>query len=363
MREWRAKKRRWMDSPVPLAKTTLILGAGSSVDFNLPTGANLGLTIAKMLRFQFQQGSCTSGDRGLVEFINVACNQASIARDTINDFYTAAMQLSAAQSYSMSIDDLLHKFGESRESVRLGKAAILLAIADAERGSKLKHISHHDESERSKALDALSDTWIHNLFVHLQSSLPKRDVLSIFDNINIINFNYDRCVEQYLFAAVQRAFAINELDASKVMETLKIVHPYGRLPKLPWESQHHGIPFGQRPNASYILNNIDNISTFTEQIDDENLTKFVANAISQSDIIAFMGFAFHHQNMKLLSKAGNSKFKKVYATALFTSPEDREVFCARIQPAIYPDSFMPPNLIEVDCGGFVRRLGQTLTTH
>lgn len=52
----------------------------------------------------------------------------------------------------------------------------------------------------------------------------------IFRNISFIFFNYDRCIEFYLWIALQDYFNITSQEAAKLVQTkLKIIHPYGSL--------------------------------------------------------------------------------------------------------------------------------------
>jgi len=60
------------------------------------------------------------------------------------------------------------------------------------------------------------------------------DLASMFDNISIICFNYDRCIEHYLYSALVAHYGITKPAAAKIMGKLRIHHPYGVI------SRSHG---------------------------------------------------------------------------------------------------------------------------
>jgi hypothetical protein len=63
-------------------------------------------------------------------------------------------------------------------------------------------------------------------------------------------FNYDRCIEQYLFHALQDYYGVSPHEASAMMASLKIFRPYGKIGDLPWQSQEGAVPFGKSPTLN-----------------------------------------------------------------------------------------------------------------
>jgi hypothetical protein len=146
-------------------------------------------------------------------------------------------------------------------------------------------------------------------------SLTRESVDAAFENVTIINFNYDRTVEHYLLSALQQKAALTSDKARTVVENLKIIRPYGSLGPLKLEQQAKGTAFGGdewEPNND-LFAIASNIRTYTEQVDD-GIQEAIHSAISSAKVVVFMGFGFHQQNMKLLTTA-NSSIDFVFATA------------------------------------------------
>ena len=73
--------------------------------------------------------------------------------------------------------------------------------------------------------------------------------IDIFKHLTIVNFNYDRCVEHFLFHAMQAWSLKDEREIAELMKGLNIYHPYGSVGDLPWQSGD-GIEFGGEVDVS-----------------------------------------------------------------------------------------------------------------
>lgn len=76
--------------------------------------------------------------------------------------------------------------------------------------------------------------WLSELFIQIQEDVQFENIDSIFQNITIISFNYDRCIEHYLFNVLRSFADISAADSSEIMKKLEIFHPYGRVGR--WKS-------------------------------------------------------------------------------------------------------------------------------
>ncbi|MEA2896590.1 MAG: hypothetical protein QOJ84_2205 [Bradyrhizobium sp.] len=57
----------------------------------------------------------------------------------------------------------------------------------------------------------------------LTEGIKKNENLErIFDNVAFVNFNYDRCLEQFLWLALQQLYLINEECAAELVSGLTI---------------------------------------------------------------------------------------------------------------------------------------------
>ncbi len=74
-----------------MKKMVLILGAGASVEADLPTGAGLKSQISSMLNFKFSGHKMVSGDPDLHEALGIyAKNEGVSAREGLNNAPTSA---------------------------------------------------------------------------------------------------------------------------------------------------------------------------------------------------------------------------------------------------------------------------------
>jgi hypothetical protein len=81
-----------------------------------------------------------------------------------------------------------------------GKATIVKAVLEAETKSKL----YIDRNKGQKFYaDQVRGTWFVKFMYALGRSLPKEDVREIFNNVSFVIFNYDRCIEHFLWHALQ----------------------------------------------------------------------------------------------------------------------------------------------------------------
>jgi hypothetical protein len=92
----------------------------------------------------------------------------------------------------------------------------------------------------------------------------KRDC-RVFLNVTIINCNYDRLIEQYIYSELRTRLDVSPHDAAQTVARLKMIRPYGSVSPLP--SFGGQISFGQ--NLPDEIDNLPRLSfgiiTFTEQ--------------------------------------------------------------------------------------------------
>ncbi len=146
----------------------------------------------------------------------------------------------------------------------------------------------------------------------------------------MVVFNYDRCIEHYLFHAFQTYYGIRPQDAASLVAELAIYHPYGTVGQLPWQCVPGNavIQFGADPGPQQLLNLSRQIKTFTEGTD-PNSSEIVAirKVMRDATKLVFLGFAFHPLNMKLLwdAETQTDGAKKCFATAKGISDSDLSI--------------------------------------
>jgi hypothetical protein len=310
-------------------RTLFVLGAGASFEVGLPIGVNLARDIAERLNIYIEDyRELKSGDRHLLQAFRY---EARKKQGNANPYISAAWQIRDGMPLSKSIDGFMDNHKHDENIQFCGKLAIVRSIGEAERNSLL----YSDQGERSfPKNDQLANTWFFKFFRILNEGVAKSAIDTLFDRVSFITFNYDRSLEHFLLHAVQGAYAVTEGEAQQVVARARIFHPYGVIGALPWQA-HEGVPFGEvdfQPDSLISLSR--GIRTYTERMEEGDTLNAIRKEVEQADRIVFLGFAFHPQNMMLLTPRTSGPIKSTavyaFATALKMSHEDRDVVTSQI---------------------------------
>lgn len=290
------------------AKTVFVVGAGASHEVNLPVGRKLADTIADMFAYSLGDiGDIESGDREFLYQIN------RHHRDHVGSLVQAAQIISHGVVLAASIDQFIDKHDADPRIALLGKAAIVASILDAERNSLLA--VSEQKRERLQFL-RLRKTWywgLGNLLTARKGTLDR-----IFDDIAIICFNYDRCIEQFLAHYLSDFYNVPLKECRElVREKLKILRPYGQV--APIHGGNDMVNFGADWRPINIFALAQNIRTFTEAHDGKTVGE-IRDTIRFADTIAFLGFHYLEQNMDVLTPPQSCAASKVFGTAHERSP-------------------------------------------
>lgn len=243
-----------------------------------------------------------------------------------NVYIKKAWAIRDAAPLSLSIDNFIDAHRGDAAMEKCGKLAIALTILDSERNSKL----YTDPSHQMKLdLSEIIATWYPKLFQLLSEGLDLSSIERIFENVTLVIFNYDRCVEHFLLQALRTYYVLEESRAKEIMRRLCVIHPYGMVGYLPWQDRS-GLMFGCGADHQMLLEISDQLRTFTEQFADHEARNMMTEAIDNADNIVFLGFAFHEQNMALLKASPSRSSRKVFATAYGVSASDCEAIAADI---------------------------------
>ena len=158
----------------------------------------------------------------------------------------------------------------------------------------------------------------------------KNDINQLFNNVSFIIFNYDRCVEHFIFHFLQNYYGIDPDEAAEIISGVKLFHPYGLVGQLPWQTGGDGTPFGSNDHLWQLLSLADQIKTFAERIEDEAEIHKMRQLVQEASQIVFLGFAFHMQNMDLITPQGKTDINRVFATAVGISTSNCDVIEADI---------------------------------
>jgi hypothetical protein len=309
--------------------TVIVVGAGAGFDIEMPLGDGLADCIASAVSFYFEGGEITRGDA------RIASALQRQSRGGWGQFLVAGRMIADGIRYSKSIDNYVHSHSDKEPVKTVAKMAIVQTILDAERSC---HISIDPQVHPLRFRDEprAHASWLSQFFTVLQEGIVEaKNLDEIFDNLTIINFNYDRCIEHYLFHVMQRLYpSKGEGRLTELLnQKLKIFHPYGVVGNLPWQSNTGAVHFGGGSDQYDLALLSDQIRTYNEEVTDTKKVADVRAALAAARRIVFLGFHFHKQNVELLApnKDDNDLTGRVliYATQVGRSPADIEIIESR----------------------------------
>jgi hypothetical protein len=278
-------------------KLTLIVGAGASKELGLPLGTELKRRISEFLDIERDENGLISGDGKIADAIRLAPWTASMDLDpffanngsylqgwtattcllssitptyphdvsiSANDFssynnvatmrsiYTKNLLDSAkiirdAMPQAISIDNFIDSHKENKSIELCGKIAIVRSIIEAEKNSTI----YIDSETLEKRIDfsKTEDCWLTPFTIILTENCRAKNLPERLKSISFVIFNYDRCVEHYIYHAIKNYYNLSDSKVSELVKNIEFQHPYGSLGPLPWQSQKNSIAFGQELSA------------------------------------------------------------------------------------------------------------------
>jgi hypothetical protein len=219
-------------------------------------------------------------------------------------------------SQALSIDNFIDCHAEDLNIAICGKLAIARAILAAEAESTLGG----ERRRRGQLIDfsKSSDTWYNKFFQILTENCRLKDLPDRLRRVAIVTFNYDRCIEHYLFNAVQNYYGVGDQQAAAILGDLEIHHPYGMVGGLPWMKKSIEVEFGADIESDQLVAVSRELRTFTEGTDPRvsNIDD-IRSSMRSARRVVFLGFAFHPLNMNLL-----------YGGSQTVGPNAQRVFCS-----------------------------------
>lgn len=184
-------------------ETVFVVGAGASCELGFPSGVGLKRQIASYLNAKHDQGGrLVLEDEELRQAFLLLGQEASLEQ-----WLTASRRVSAGMAIAPSIDNYLHTHSSNPLFARCGKLAITSKILAAEKKSPLF-------AAKGKAADLFNDdlekSWLPKFAWQLVVDVAKHDARNIFDNLHFVIFNYDRCVEHYLYLGLQAYYDLSD---------------------------------------------------------------------------------------------------------------------------------------------------------
>jgi hypothetical protein len=332
--------------------TVFVIGAGASEEANFPTSQDLRNEISKLLNINYKYGNILeSGDQKIVDALELHMKHPDDSRGNIEPYLKAAWHISDALPQAISIDNFIDAHRDNEKIAFCGKLAIARSILNAEKESLLHFVRERVDS--SINFNALAKTWYEPFFQLLTEYCSKDDLKTRFESLTLIIFNYDRCIEHFLYYNLQNYYKLSDIEAAKMIKNIIIYHPYGSVGTLPWinPNVNEAVAFGIEPNPKKLLNIAAQIKTFTEgsNPNSKEILK-IQERLEEAHRIVFLGFAFHKLNMYLITPTHENSIKKCFATTFDFSESDKEIIKEQIEE-LY-GNFIEVKMKNLKCNAF-----------
>lgn len=280
-------------------KTVYIIGAGASWEANLPLGDKLKGLIVEYLTFrELDIRGEPVGDRLIVSALLNNTNKRLVL--------DACNKICESLPMASSIDHYLNTHNKNEGIIYCGKLAIVRSINEAEKVS-------HFFPKNSANIDfmKINDTWYSLFFRTIVDHIDDLEKLKErLRSMVLVIFNYDRCIEQYLYYAIQRYFHIPTYETQELIKNITFYYPYGKVGQLPWLCTNYSdglCDFGENLTPDKLIQLSCGIRTFSESMEDKtNEIEEIRSQIINAGKLIFLGFAYHDQNMKLLFPSTNN---------------------------------------------------------
>lgn len=246
-------------------KTVFVLGAGASMPYGFPSGAELRNSIC----------ANTSADTPLMHSLSHECG---IGKHHIKDFGEAFLR-----SSQPSIDAFLAKRPEFAE---VGKLAIAHELCVLESPGRLYRTDNDDH-------------WYMALWAAMERDAHDPGRLGR-NNVRFITFNYDRSLEFFLHEATKHSYGLNDDSALDAWQPLKILHVYGSL------GDFHPLPSGTARQYDVAVDGrslrlaADSLRVIPEARKDDKAFQTAQEWFDWAEKICFLGFGFDPLNMERL---------------------------------------------------------------
>lgn len=251
-------------------KTVFVLGAGASIPYGFPSGAELRRMLCAPIT------RCSR--KGDVNWID------SIAKLGIREADSRCFAEAFLKSGITSIDSFLSR---RHEFEKIGKAAIAAIICALEEPQAL-HKTDND------------DDWYSHLWNALAAGV--HDCGSLASNqVRFVTFNYDRSLEYFLLQSCQETFGVNDDTAVRALKPLRIIHVYGALGKLDQNRTLETRPYETRVGSTELSVAAKGIKIIPESRSDAPEFNEARDLFGWAEQVCFLGFGFDPLNVSRLN--------------------------------------------------------------
>lgn len=256
-----------------------VLGAGTSMPYNFPSGKQLVQTIVEIIQ-----------RLSIVDPIFKIVLERHYSRESIDSF---------AEAFFLSNQPSIDAFLEHRpEFADIGKLLIALVILKTELDTDLFGFNNRERGCYQYLFSKLNTNW---------DEFPK-------NKVGFVTFNYDRSLEHFLFTSLKNTYGKEDNNCARQLDHIPIIHVHGSLGKLPWQSED-GVSYGANLRDGLSVDNttVERIRFASKQIkivaENQSSQEFqkAFELICQAEKIYFLGFSYHQANMTRLNLLSHPK--------------------------------------------------------
>jgi hypothetical protein len=283
-----------------MTKNVFVIGAGASKELNLPTGLELKQQIISLLSYNLRGDHGSIGGDNDIRYALSDIENLSGTTSSSAELILKTEIIKHALPYSISIDNLIDAHRDDPDIALIGKVAITRAILKAESNSYLAdskqrlHFSNPENANKS---------WLLPFFQSLTENCTFEQVSMKLEDLSIICFNYDRCIERYLLVALNFLYKAPTSEIESLVMGIEILRPYGSVGNIFDNSDGSATPFGAKLEGPQLFKASKMIKTFTEGTDPNSSDiKTIRDRVLYAKKLFFLGFGYHKLNMKILSR-------------------------------------------------------------
>lgn len=252
--------------------TALVLGAGASKPYGLPTGVELRQEICHQMR----------PDSKAVEAIRRLGHEDDEIEYFRDQFH---------RSRVASIDRFLANRAEFHA---IGKAAIAAVLIQAE---EPEHVLDEKWLGGRNDDDGAHDDWYGYLWNTMEQSWAGFGGNALF----VITFNYDRSLEFFLATALANLHGKRFEEAlNKVYSTLQIVHVYGTIGKLGTHNGKETRAYRTELSEAAMRAAVSSLRVIPEYRDHPENARAIQTFLTAAKRICYLGFSYDPINVERL---------------------------------------------------------------
>jgi len=284
-----------------MKKVVYVIGAGASTEFgSMPVGQELARSIQKLA----DDDLSGSDNRPVIrKAISMAGGYGAAHEKALGRIRDSILTRD-------SIDDFVAEWNDQDCLADVARYCIAHEILRGERATALGAISIQNMTI-PQGMERLRGTWLDAIVRYSNSHFPRRSLVDALSCSSFVTFNYDRCIEFYLYNYFSHSLGMAPAEAGRALREIHIEHVYGVAGHLP--ELGGNVPFGQA-DPSWLYEAASPIKTYCESVESDRLDR-IQRKLNGADRIVFLGCAFHEQNLDLLF-SGSPPSAEVWATGL-----------------------------------------------